>query len=136
VEITVTNQPEQRQRVHIALEEFAGRHGVPPKVVQAADLALEEHLTNIFRYGLTPSETRPVLIRLGLHPLWLQVEVEDHGKPFNPLAQPKVDASKPLGEKPVGGLGIHLMRQFMDELEYRREGDKNVLRMKKKLQGA
>jgi serine/threonine-protein kinase RsbW len=61
------------------------------------------------------------------------VSVEDEGKPFDPLSVPAVDTSIPLTKKPIGGLGIHLMRQFIDELSYARESGKNVLRMRKQL---
>jgi anti-sigma regulatory factor (Ser/Thr protein kinase) len=63
----------------------------------------------------------------------LLVEVFDDCRPFNPLERPEVDTTKPLEEKPIGGLGVHLMRKFMDELDYRREEGKNVFRMRKKL---
>ncbi len=57
----------------------------------------------------------------------------DNGCPFNPLDRPEVDTAIPLDEKPIGGLGVHLMRRFMDELDYRREDGRNVFRMRKKL---
>jgi serine/threonine-protein kinase RsbW len=46
---------------------------------------------------------------------------------------PEVDTTVPLEQRPIGGLGIHLMRRFMDEIEYRSDGGKNVLRMRKRL---
>jgi serine/threonine-protein kinase RsbW len=62
----------------------------------------------------------------------MKVEVEDDGRPFNPLEAPPPDIGKPLAEREVGGLGIHLVRKMMDELEYRRENDKNLLILKTK----
>jgi anti-sigma regulatory factor (Ser/Thr protein kinase) len=134
LEITLTNRPEERQRLHLDLEAFARKHGVPSNALQAADLALEEHLTNVFNHGFEQPEAHAVLIRLRTDPTWFVIEVEDDGKPFNPLAQPEVDISKPLAEKTVGGLGIHLIRQFMDELDYQRVEERNVLTMRKKLE--
>ena len=61
------------------------------------------------------------------------MDVEDDGTPFDPLAAPPVDTSLPLGDKPIGGLGVHLMRQFMDELSYARADGKNMLRMRKRI---
>ena len=61
------------------------------------------------------------------------MDVEDDGRPFDPLAVPPVDTSLPLEEKLIGGFGVHLMRQFMDELSYARESGKNVLRMRKRI---
>jgi serine/threonine-protein kinase RsbW len=62
--------------------------------------------------------------------------VEDDGKPFNPLDAPEPDTNQLLEERPIGGLGIHLVRKNVDELEYRRQKDKNILIMKLKLKGA
>jgi serine/threonine-protein kinase RsbW len=60
-------------------------------------------------------------------------EVEDDGRAFNPLeaAAPNLDAS--IDERPIGGLGIHLVRSVMTSVEYRRQDGRNVLTMKKKL---
>jgi anti-sigma regulatory factor (Ser/Thr protein kinase) len=60
----------------------------------------------------------------------IEIEIKDDGRPFNPLEAPPPDMGKPLAAKQVGGLGIHLVREMMDELEYRRENDKNLLILK------
>jgi len=59
--------------------------------------------------------------------------IEDDAGPFNPLDAPAVDTSLPLEQKPLGGLGILLIRKSVDELEYRRSGNRNVLVMKNRL---
>lgn len=106
---------------------------MPDSARKAADLALEEHLTNVLNYGFEPGAEKFAVVRLGKSERELEVVVEDAGKPFNPLAAPPVDTSVPLAEKPIGGLGVHLMRQCMDTLAYAREGGMNVLRMVKLL---
>ena len=108
-------------------------HSIPSAVRQAADLALEEHLTNILSHGYEPGATPHIVIRMETDADWLRIAVEDDGKPHDPLSTPPVDTSIPLAEKPIGGLGVHLMRQFMDELSYARENGKNVLRMTKRI---
>jgi len=47
--------------------------------------------------------------------------------PFDPLAQPPADVSRPIEHRPVGGLGIHLLRELSEALDYRRDGGRNVL---------
>jgi len=59
--------------------------------------------------------------------------VEDDGKPFDPLQAPPPDLSLPLERRPIGGLGIHLIRNLMDEVSYARVGGRNVLKMVKHL---
>ena len=134
VELILTNEPDDRKRLHSALEEFAAEHSISAKALRAADLALEEYLTNVFTHGFEQRGAHAAVIRMAVDAPWLKIEVEDEGKPFNPLEHPKVDTTKPLAEKEIGGLGIHLMRQFMDDLDYRRSGRTNLLTMRKRLE--
>jgi len=133
VEVVLTNKPGDRQRLVEQLQAFAREMQLPKAALQAADLALEEHLTNVINYGYEDKGTHEILVRLEIEAGALLVEVFDDGRPFNPLQRPEVDTTVPLDEKPIGGLGVHLMRKFMDELDYRREDGKNVFRMRKKL---
>jgi len=134
LEIILKNQPAEIQQLFKALQKFAAQHDLPAKAVQAADLALEEHVTNVLKHGYTDEAVHEIRVRFSCIDRRLGIEVEDDGRPFNPLEQPEVDTSVPLEERPVGGLGVHLMRQFMDALEYDRVGDRNVLRMTKRLE--
>jgi len=115
------------------LEEFCRANALPRGVGNAADVALEEHLTNVLTYGYEAGAPHRISVSLKTEAGWLCVEVADDGKPFDPLAVSPVDTSLPLEEKPIGGLGVHLMRQLMDELSYARENGKNVLRMRKRI---
>lgn len=132
MQIVVNNQPGEKQKVAQALEQFALEHQLPALVVQAADLALEEYLTNLMNYAFADNREHQIKVRLTVDSDFI-IEVEDDGPPFNPLEVPAVDTSVPLEQRPIGGLGIHLMRRFMDQIEYRSEGGANVLRMRKRL---
>jgi serine/threonine-protein kinase RsbW len=123
----------ERPKFSEGLADFCVKHGVPRAAQKAADLALEEHLTNIVDYGYEAGDTREISVEYKVDAEWFEVVVEDNARPFNPLAVPPVDTSLPLEQKPIGGLGIPLMRHCMDELLYAREGDKNILRMRKRL---
>jgi anti-sigma regulatory factor (Ser/Thr protein kinase) len=114
-----------------AFEDFCRANCVPDAARQAADLALEEHLTNVLTYGFTEGEERWISVRLRVRNNTLCVTVTDTGSPYDPLDAPAVDTSIPLEEKPIGGLGVHLMKQVMDNLSHTREGRKNVLQMTK-----
>ena len=95
---------------------------MPDSARHAADLALEEHLTNVMNYGFCEGEERWISIKLGVNENALLARIADKGKAYNPLSRPPVDTSVSLEDKPIGGLGIHLMKQMMDELTYAREG--------------
>jgi serine/threonine-protein kinase RsbW len=70
-------------------------------------------------------------VRLSAEPGEIKAEVEDDGEPFNPLEAPEPDTEKSLEERTIGGLGIHLVRKLMDRLEYKREGERNLLTVRK-----
>ena len=133
MEIVLTNQLGEQQRFLSALETFAREHHLSDSVRQAADVALEEHLTNVRRYGYDDALRHEITVLLEIEGEFLAVQVKDDGRPFDPMQKPNVDTSVPLEQKPMGGLGIHLIREFMDQVQYRREGNKNILIMRKRL---
>jgi anti-sigma regulatory factor (Ser/Thr protein kinase) len=133
LDLTVLNSPNEIARAQDQLEQFAAAHQFPERKLHEVQLALEEHLTNIVRYGYGDGREHPIQLRVKLAAGELRLEVEDDARPFNPLAHPAPDLSRPLAERPVGGLGIHMIRKSVDELEYRREDGKNFLVMVKRL---
>jgi anti-sigma regulatory factor (Ser/Thr protein kinase) len=133
LQVVLKNQSGEKHKLLAALQAFARDNNLPAKVLQAADLALEELVTNVMEYAYDDARAHEILIRLDIDQGSLLIEVEDDGKPFNPLLNPEVDTSVPMDEKPIGGLGIHLIRRFMDEVNYRREAGKNILSMRKRL---
>ena len=132
MEFWLKNTPTEISRIGAEVESFAREHGVAAVVQQALDLALVEWVTNIVSYGYEDSAEHLVRVRLTREEDGVRVEVEDDGRMFNPLEYPPVDTSLPLAEKPVGGLGIHMIRSLMDSMEYTRRGEKNVLTMTKR----
>jgi len=134
LEIKLNNKVSELERFNQTLREFGQHHGLAPRLVHDLNLALEEILTNIISYGYTDNREHEIKVRLSVQPGEVKAEVEDDGQPFDPLAAPEPDAAKPLEERTIGGLGIHLVRKLMDGLEYKRQGDRNLLTIKKKTQ--
>ena len=132
MDLILQNRPEEKQRILPLLESFARQQRLAPQVLHAADLALEEHVTNVMCYAYEDTAPHEIRIRLRVEDQGLLIEIEDDGRPYDPLAHPPVDVSLPLEEKPVGGLGIHLIRSLMDEVSYRRESGKNIFSMRKR----
>jgi serine/threonine-protein kinase RsbW len=106
--------------------------GVGGQIAMKLALALEEAAANAINHGL-PSAPPPhrLAVRLGVDADTVVAEVIDSGRPFDPTAVPDPDLKSPLDERQLGGLGIHLMRELMDGVEYRRSGDTNILRLRK-----
>jgi serine/threonine-protein kinase RsbW len=93
---------------------------------------MKETLTNIISYGYRDNREHQVKVRLSVQLAEVSVEIEDDGQPFNPLEAPEPDITKPLEERKIGGLGIHLVRKLMDRLEYKGQGERSLLTIKKK----
>ncbi len=95
------------------------------------NLALEEAVTNVILYAYPKGADGLVTIEAILREKSLDFIVSDSGRPFDPTAVPEVDTDKGLDERPIGGLGIHLVRSIMDEVHYKRTDEKNILSMTK-----
>jgi len=95
--------------------------------VREIELVVEEVLVNICHhaYGDAPGEVELRCVQAD--PEHLLVEFIDSGKPFNILTSPIPELAVEVDERQVGGLGIPLIRAMMDEVTYRREGDRNIL---------
>ena len=103
--------------------------GFPPKIQNQIAIAVDEVFSNIARYAY--QETGGVKISVDVSND-ITVEFEDNGAAFDPLAADGPDITLPAEERAPGGLGIFLVKKLMDSAEYRREGDKNILTIKKK----
>ena len=113
------------------IEAFGSAHGLSSELVFALNLALDEVVTNIISHGYDDGAEHQIDIRVALDDRELSVRVEDDGRAFNPLDVPAPDLVSDLDRRPVGGLGVHIVRSMMDALEYQREDNRNVFIMKK-----
>jgi phosphoserine phosphatase RsbU/P len=132
-ELTLANRSSELQRLAAELERFAKNHRIQEPDVHALSLALDEIITNTIAYGYDDQGAHEIRVRLTLANGRLSAEVEDDGRPFNPLTAPQPDLTSAVEDRPVGGLGIHLVRSLMEQFDYRRESGKNHLIMSKRL---
>jgi len=104
----------------------ADSSSIPQAKMPALELALEEMLVNVISYAYEGGSGL-IHVGCGTDQNRFIVLIKDEGKPFNPLeaSQPKLDAA--MDDRPVGGLGIHLVKTMVDGVSYSREGDSNVL---------
>ena len=90
-------------------------------------MALDEALTNVVLYAYPKDCRGTVGIRLSRNGNAITAEVVDHGKPFDPTAHPAPDITLPIEQRPIGGLGIHLIRNMVTSLRYYRNKGENHL---------
>jgi anti-sigma regulatory factor (Ser/Thr protein kinase) len=112
---------------------LAAQHGLTERKLARLHVALEEHLTNIIVHGYQPGQLGHITVRLLPEPGWLRVEIEDDAEAFDPTTAAPPDTSVPLEQRPLGGLGIHMMRKSVDEWGYRRVAGRNMLILQQRL---
>ena len=112
-------------RIAAEVEAMGKREDWSPNLLFRANLVLEELLVNIIKYGQSDG-INGFDITLTSEPDRLTIEVVDEGKPFDPVkdAPPPVLTGS-LEDRPVGGLGLHMVRSLVDELSYKRKRGKN-----------
>jgi anti-sigma regulatory factor (Ser/Thr protein kinase) len=108
---------------------YATAAGLPPKRVAEIELATEEALVNICRYAYVDRVGKVEIRCLRDQAQYLWIEFIDTGRPFNMAALPPPDLPADVEARPVGGLGVLLMRAMVDSVTYCREGDRNILRL-------
>ena len=121
------------ERIHAAVEILASAEGWPPDVLFQIKLVLEEIGTNIVKYGTDDDGKTDIQITLTSESDALTMEISDDGKPFDPFADaPPPDLDSPIPDRPIGGLGVYLVQQLMDEAHYRREDGRNKVTLIKR----
>lgn len=136
LELRLGNDLQELDRLLDAITAFCAEQQLPDRVGQDLMLVLDEIFTNIVSYAYDDGEKHEIEISLSLDAEGVSVYVVDDGKAFDPLAQTAPDLDADLDDRPIGGLGIHLLRSLMHDVSYRRENDHNVLAFSRKLSTA
>lgn len=131
--ITLPNDIEKVPELAAFVEEICEALGFEMSDTMSLNLALEEAVVNVMNYAYPQSTTGTVSIEATATDEWLIFVITDQGIPFDPTATEEVDTTLPIEERPVGGLGIYLVRKLMDTINYERLDGKNILTLGKKL---
>ncbi|MDA7916232.1 ATP-binding protein [Verrucomicrobia bacterium] len=129
--ITLTNQLDELERLRLLVSEFGGTHGFKAEDKTAVHLCLEEMATNIISYAWPKEESHEFEIRLSVDETTIKAEFEDDGVAFDPTHASDADTTSDVAQRPIGGLGIHLVKSTMNTLYYQRVEERNVLIAKK-----
>lgn len=133
--LTLRNTLDEIPRIGQAVEGFFDTHRLPQRACMHLTVALDELATNAISYGFEAGTDRPDAVRvtLELRESEILAMIEDCGKPFDPLSVPEPDTTLAVDERAIGGLGVHFVREFMDEVTYERMDGLNRVRMRKRL---
>jgi anti-sigma regulatory factor (Ser/Thr protein kinase) len=108
-----------------AVARWISDRNLSPRIDYLPSLAIEELVTNCIKYAYPAGEEHVISIELRLVDRTLALSVTDDGRPFNPLEAPAPNLDLPPEERPIGGLGIHLLRQLADGMDYVRMNYQN-----------
>ncbi len=131
LEISLVNDLKEVARVAEQIDEFCTAQDITSEVAYAVNLALDEILTNTISYGYDDDEPHRIEITVGLEAEDLAIVIVDDSAAFDLSNAPTPDIGASLEERPLGGLGLFLVHQMMDNVEYRREEGRNVVTLKK-----
>jgi sigma-B regulation protein RsbU (phosphoserine phosphatase) len=113
--------------VNVWLDAFAEEHQLEPKVQQKINMVIDDMVMNIISYAFNGNEDKRIEVKLDLDESRLAVTLTDNGKPFNPFEQEVADVSLSIEDREIGGLGIHLCREMMDDTSYQRSDEQNIV---------
>ena len=130
--ITLTNDIEQVPQLADFVDMVCEEVGFDPSVAIQMNLAIEEAVVNVMTYAYPTGTVGNVNIEAQANDERLKFIITDSGIPFDPTAKAEVDTTLSAEDRPIGGLGIHLVRQLMDSINYERIDGKNVLTLRKK----
>ena len=133
--IELGNRLDEMTNAKTALAEFADSAGLELGVAQAAELVLDELLNNVISYAYLDADQHKIAVEMCVEEDALQIVISDDGIPFNPFEQEDPDFKLPLEERELGGVGILLVKKFMDECSYQRLEEHNVVTLVKYLGG-
>jgi len=105
----------------------------PPEVQYLANLAVEELITNCIKYGYEDAADHIIEVKLQISGNELALTVTDDGRPFNPLELPEPDIRLAIEDRPIGGLGIYLLRRMSDHMDYVRAAGRNSVTVRKSM---
>ncbi len=129
--ITISNTIDDVGNAVMAFEEFAEFCEISMPVMMKVNVVLDELLSNIVKYGFDDEGAHKIHVTLEFFGRKLVITFEDDGIPFNPFQKTPPDLTKPIEEREIGGLGIHLVRNLMDEFSYKRDVNRNIVCMVK-----
>jgi serine/threonine-protein kinase RsbW len=124
VEIVIRNDMAELANLHDSLERIGAELGVPGKPLMQLQVAFDEIASNVIKYGWPDGGNHKLCVRITGQQGRIEVEIVDDGREFDPRLAPPPEP-QPAGRRRPGGLGIHLVKQLVDRVEYERVGGRN-----------
>lgn len=127
IRLSIGNALGEVSKVIDVLEDELSRRRLPPPLIHVAQTVADELLSNVIRHGYRDDRPHTIDIAIAVQEDSLTLQVSDDGIPFDPCGRPAPDLTRPIEERPVGGLGIHLVRELAADCHYARVEGRNQL---------
>ena len=131
--LVLTNEIAEINKLALFIEELGEELNLSPELVFNLNLVLEEAVSNVILYAYPKEEQQEIVLTAKKTDKNLIFVLTDSGKEFDPTQAPDADVTLSAEERQIGGLGIFLIRQIMNTVEYQRIDGKNVLTLGKQL---
>ncbi|MEK3726025.1 ATP-binding protein [Paenibacillus sp. FSL H8-0034] len=130
-QIELTNNLEELARLEAWLASWAEQMSVDSKTLFQLNLVCDELVTNTILYGCQSGVAHTIRISIWVSVNNIELTIMDDGMAFDPLSLPSPDVRASVEERRIGGLGIHFVRESMDEATYERVDNLNILHLKR-----
>ena len=129
----LTNDVMEVPRLTDFINDVCQSLGIEEVLTMQLTLAVEEAAVNVMNYAYEPGTLGTVDLDAEAGDGELKIIISDSGVAFDPTQKAEADITLTAEERPIGGLGIFLVRQIMDDVSYRRQDGRNILTLTKKL---
>lgn len=109
------------------ISDCCSRHEVPSETVFELKLAVDEACTNVIEHGYKGMDPGSIILSFRIEPDRILVQITDFGHVFEPASAPKPDVEAALEDRPLGGMGLYLIYQTMDNIDYESSEEGNTL---------
>jgi sigma-B regulation protein RsbU (phosphoserine phosphatase) len=131
--LTIDNSLSHVPSVNDFVKSFGDELKLEEKDTQNLKLAIEEAVVNVINYAYPKGTYGSIELDASLEGNELKFILSDSGKEFDPTLRPEADINAGVEDRPIGGLGVHLVRQIMDSVSYERKEGMNILTMTKNI---
>ena len=131
--LVIENDISEISKLAVFIDELSEEMNLTPELIFNLNLVLEEAVSNVMLYAYGEEKHKEISLMANMSDGNLVFVLTDSGKEFDPTKVPDADITLSAEEREIGGLGIFLIRQIMDKVDYQRIEEKNVLTMRKQL---
>ena len=131
LELSLVNDLQEIAAAAARIDAFCEQREITPQIAYAVNLSIDEILTNTISYGYDDDEQHRIGLSMCMEGDVLVVQVVDDGRAFDSSLERETDTDSSLEERSLGGLGLFLVQQMMDDVTYQRRDELNVITLRK-----